>query len=91
MAAVHQSARLKELFGLFVHEQLDPMRRIYQRAQERGEVRADVNVDIAHKLVSGTVFFSLLMEGELLAPDDLRTSVDLVLGGILDPTYTPGS
>jgi len=91
VAAVHQSPRLKELFNAFVHEQLEPLRIIYQRAQDRGEVRADVNIDIAHKLVTSTVFFSLLMEGELLPPDDLRTSVDLVLHGIVDPTYTPRS
>ncbi len=90
-AAVRQHPRLGELFNTFVDEQLDPMRKMYQRAQARGEVRAEVNVELAMKLVSGTMFYAILMEGRLLPPEDLRTSVDLVLDAILDPAYEPPS
>lgn len=91
VAAVRQHPRLGELFEAFVEEQLDPMRAMYVRAQARGEVRAEVDVELAMKLVSGAMFYAILIEGRLLPPDDLRTSVDLVLDAILDPAYTPPS
>lgn len=83
IAAVHQSPQLAELFSQFVTEQMQPLYRIYARAKERGQLRADVDVEQAASLIAGSLFFNILFRGELMSADDLRHAVSCVLDGIL--------
>ena len=83
IAAVNQSPALGEMFARFVDEQMQPLYTIYERARDRGQMRADVDVHLAPTLLAGSIFFSLLFRGVLLSPEDLRRNTDYILEGLL--------
>ena len=58
------------------------VRRIVERAVERGEVRPDVDVDLVHELLFGPVYYRLLLGGGELDKRLAERIVDAVLPGI---------
>lgn len=89
VGAVHQNAQLEALFARFVDEQMQPLYTVYARARDRGEMRAGFDVQLAAKLLAGTIFFSLLIEGKSFPPEHLRASIEMVTSGLVDPAYVP--
>lgn len=91
-------ARVQALRGLMVEAQLDPefavlfqswvaerralVGRLLQRGLERGEIRADVDLDYAIDLVFGPFWYRLLVGHAPLRPADARRHVALVVKGI---------
>jgi len=73
----------------FVEQRRAPMRAAFERAIARGEVPAELDVEIALDLIYGPVYHRLL-HGHAPLTDRLATSVvDLALTGILTPPSAP--
>jgi AcrR family transcriptional regulator len=61
----------------------EPFVRIFERARERGEISADVDVDLAADLVVGPISVTLFFRGGTPSPAMVGPIVDLALRGIL--------
>ena len=83
VAGVYQSPSLKQLFESFVDEQMEPLVELYARAARRGELRDDVDPVLAADLLAAVIFSRLLLRGEVLPPEQLEASIDVVLSGVL--------
>jgi hypothetical protein len=53
------------------------VRRLLERGITRGDIRADVDVELAHELLFGPVYYRLLLSG---APLDKRVASRIVDG-----------
>ena len=62
------------------------VRRVLERAVERGELRADVDVDLVHELLFGPVYYRLLLSGGPLDKGLATRIVDAVLPAIRSAT-----
>lgn len=58
------------------------MRDALERGKERGEIRADADLDLAVDALHGAVFYRLLLSGEPLDRQFTEQLADQVLGGI---------
>lgn len=58
------------------------LHRILERATERGEVRADLDIDLVHELLFGPVYYRLLLSGGPLDKGLAARIVDAVLPAI---------
>jgi len=58
------------------------VRRVLERAVERGELRPDVDVDLVHELLFGPVYYRLLLSGGALDKGLAARIVDAVLPAI---------
>ena len=67
----------------FVEPRRDAMRAVFARAAERGEVPADLDVEVALDLIYGAVYHRLLHGHAELSDRFARDVVDLALNGIL--------
>jgi AcrR family transcriptional regulator len=62
------------------------VRRVLERAVERGELRPDVDVDLVHELLFGPVYYRLLLSGGALDKGLAARIVDAVLPAIRSGT-----
>jgi AcrR family transcriptional regulator len=53
-----------------------------ERAQERGEVRADVDVQSLIDLLYGAIYYRLLLHTRPLEPEQIDPSLDIVFNGL---------
>lgn len=60
-----------------------PFVRIFERARERGEISAEVDLDLAADLVVGPISVMLFFRGGTPTPERVGPIVDLALRGIL--------
>jgi hypothetical protein len=67
----------------FVEQRRGPMRLAFARAVERGEARADLDVDVALDLIYGPLYHRLLHGHAPLTDRFAQAVVDLALDGIL--------
>ena len=67
----------------FVEPRRDAMRAVFARAAERGEVAADLDVEVALDLIYGAVYHRLLHGHAELTDRFARDVVELALNGIL--------
>jgi len=65
-----------------VSMRLAEVRRLIERAIERGEVRSDVDVVLVHELLFGPIYYRLLLSGGKLDRRLAERVVDAVLPGI---------
>ena len=61
----------------------EPFVRIFERARDRGEISADVDIDLAADLVVGPISVALFFRGGTPSPKMVGGIVDLALSGIL--------
>jgi AcrR family transcriptional regulator len=69
------------------HRDVVPTRRsamlaALERGRERGEIRGDVDLEVAVDALHGAVFYRLLLSGEPLDDEFARRVADQVLGGL---------
>lgn len=62
---------------------LSETRRVIERGITRGELRADVNVELVHELLFGAVYYRLLLSGGPLDSRLVERIVDAVLPGLM--------
>jgi AcrR family transcriptional regulator len=74
----------------FVEERREPMHAALTRAIERGEARADIDIDVALDLVYGPLYHRLLHGHAPLTDRFAQQVVDLALTGILDHDHDHG-
>jgi AcrR family transcriptional regulator len=67
----------------FVEPRRDAMRAVFARAAERGEVPADLDVEVALDLIYGAIYHRLLHGHAELSDRFVRDVVELALHGIL--------
>lgn len=85
-ATVDEAARNPELrsrLDAFIDARRGPVRNALRRAAARGELRADVDVELVLDLLSGPVFTRVLVTGRPLGAGLAAAIVDTVLGGVL--------
>lgn len=79
----------EELIAAFRENWLTPRRedakRIFQRGVERGELRADVDVEIAIDALYSPLFYRLLLKHQSLTKNFVNELVDVVMKGIAKP------
>ena len=74
---------LSELFEPVSKDRRQPLVRAFERAVDRGEVRADLDVELAADLVVGPIAVALFFKGGRIHPRMVGPIVDLALTGIL--------
>ncbi len=74
---------LSELFQPVSKSRRQPLLRTFARAVDRGEVAADLDVDLAADLVVGPIAVALFFKGGRINPRMVGPMVDLALQGIL--------
>jgi AcrR family transcriptional regulator len=83
-ALVEAGDRDEELRGLvhdFLAERMAPVRRLLAEAAARGELRADLDVDVAVSMLAGPVFYRRLVSREELGAEFAEAVVARFLAG----------
>jgi AcrR family transcriptional regulator len=62
------------------------VRRVLERAIERGEVRPDIDTDLVHEMLFGPVYYRLLLSGGELDPNFAAGIVDTILPALRPPS-----
>ena len=65
--------------GRVVAARVAEVRRLVERGIERGELRPDADLELAHELLFGPIYYRLLLSGEPLEPGLAERVVDAVL------------
>ena len=86
LAAARVNPELGEDFDRYLHARRRPLREVLRRARERGELDADVDLDLVHDLLIGPIMYRALVRG---AKPDARM-VDSLIGLVLRAT-TPAT
>jgi AcrR family transcriptional regulator len=73
-----------------VHPRRDQAREIFGRAIERGEIPADLDVEVALDLIFGPLYYHLLQIHAPLDDDFVQAAIDLALTGIKGPSGAGG-
>ena len=73
---------LSELFEPVSKGRRQPLVRAFERAVDRGEVAADLDVELAADLVVGPIAVALFFKGGRLNPRMVGPMVDMALSGI---------
>lgn len=84
-ATVDEAARNPELrarLDEFIDARRAPVRHALERAAERGELRADVDIELVLDLLAGPVFTRVLVTGRPLGDHLAAAIVDAVLAGV---------
>ena len=86
-AAAHHDPELRKAFRRFMGNRGSVMRRVLERAQRRGELRPDADLELIVDTLYGLVLFRALLSGGDLDRPQAEELADLVLGG----SGAPGS
>jgi AcrR family transcriptional regulator len=85
-----ESAGDPDMHTIFYENLVAPRRavmaEVLRRGVERGELRADLDVELAIDMLTGPWVYRLLISGGDLAAIDPRPLLDLILGGIAAPS-----
>jgi AcrR family transcriptional regulator len=81
---------LSELFEPVMRGRRQPLTRALERGVERGELPADLDLELAADLVVGPIAVRLFFAGSRLTPDLVEPMVELALSGLLPRSDTGG-
>lgn len=73
---------LAQLFGPVMRGRREPLMRALERARQRGELPADLDLGLASELLVGPIAVRLFFTGRSLHPDLVDPIVDLALRGL---------
>jgi AcrR family transcriptional regulator len=82
VAAVDADPQLAELMDVYLHARREPMRTVLRRGVERGELPADLDVELVADLFAGPLFYRRLVARRPASDEYVRTIVDLILAGL---------
>ena len=74
--------RLAERLRSFVSDRRTPVAQVLDRAKARGEVAADLDVELAIDLLTGPIMYRLYFSGQPVDAPLVEALVDRVLGAI---------
>ena len=84
VAAIARSETIAAAFrGGFVAARRSALRHVLERWRDRGELRADVNLEILMDMINGPLFYRFLMRGETVSDEVIQASLDVLLSGIV--------
>jgi AcrR family transcriptional regulator len=66
----------------YVTERRQPIRNVLERARQRGEIRDDLDVELAIDLIMGPVVTRLFFTGGVVTTDEVAPMVALALSGL---------
>jgi len=78
-----QNPELRELLGPVMAGRRQPLMRALERAKERGELRADVDLGQASELLVGPIAVRLFFTGARVTPEMVDPMVEFALRGLL--------
>lgn len=78
-----QDEAFRTLKNDFVAERHQPLRTVLELARARGELDADLDLDIAADMVEGPLAVRSLLKGVPIQPNEIPQYVDAVLAGLL--------
>ncbi len=88
-----ESAGDAEMHAIFYENLVAPRRavmaEVLRRGVERGELREDLDVELAIDVLTGPWVYRLLISGGVMPSTDPRMLLDLVMGGIEHPSGKP--
>jgi hypothetical protein len=73
---------LAELFNPVLRQRRSPLMTALERAQARGEIPADTDLELAADLIVGPIAVRLFFTGRRVQPKLVDPLVDMALGGI---------
>jgi AcrR family transcriptional regulator len=76
----------RSLKNEFAQERHNPIRTCLELAQARGELREDLDLDLAFDVIEGPFATKRLMRGEPILPEQIPIYVDYVLYGLKGPS-----
>jgi AcrR family transcriptional regulator len=85
LAAARSKPELEATLQETLNVRRRPLRELLERAQARGEVSADLDLDIAMDLLTGPMFFRFLISGAAVDEPFLTCLRDVVLAGLEKP------
>jgi len=77
-------ADLAELHGEMVHHFMTPTHQVLTRARDRGELRGDVDVELATEFIYGALFHRRLVVHGTNTPQEVDQLIDLVCTGLTE-------
>ncbi len=83
------NTELSKVFDPVSKERRVPLMRALERAVARGEIAADVDLELAADLVVGPIAVCLFFKGGRLNPKMVGPMVDLALAGLARPPVAP--
>jgi AcrR family transcriptional regulator len=81
-AAVDADPQLAELMDVYVHARREPMRTVLRRGIERGQLSADVDVELVIDLLAGPLFYRRLVTRRPGDPGYVRALIDVAFAGL---------
>ena len=82
IAAAKVNPEVREAYQAFITERRLPMRSLLERAVARGELSADIPLDIVHDLLVAPVTYRWMVTDAPVDEDVHSTIIDLVLAGL---------
>ncbi|QXC63098.1 TetR/AcrR family transcriptional regulator [Aquihabitans sp. G128] len=73
---------LAEQLQAFVSDSRARARTVLRRGQERGEVRADADLELCIDLLTGSLIYRMVFRGAAVDAATVRAAIDLVLGSV---------
>lgn len=90
ITALGRDAEFAEGFReLFIGPKIASTRLLYERAQERGEIRNDLDLDIVGPALPGIVLHRQFIMGQPPTPESITKVIDqVILPAVLNPSHT---
>ena len=82
IAAAKVNAEVQDAYRAFIAERRRPMRTVLDRAVSRGELAADIPIDVVHDMLIAPVTYRWLVTDAAVDEDIQSTIIDLVLAGL---------
>jgi AcrR family transcriptional regulator len=80
ITAIHRDEEFAAAYRRdFVGPKIEAARTIYQRAQERGELRSDIDVELLSAALPGIVLHRVYILGELPTPELIAKVIDQII------------
>jgi len=85
LAASDQDAELHRVLDDMNEQRLTPVRTVLELARARGEIRDDVDLDVAIDLIHGPLFLRTMIRQLPMTPEMLEAVIDLVVTALAAP------
>lgn len=85
MQAAIDDPDLREALNALTRERSRPVRDTLEKARERGEITADIDIDHAADLIEGPIVYRYMIRGDAFTQHDLDAILGLIVAGLTRP------
>jgi len=82
LQATDEQPMLREAIEHLLHERSQPLRNLLERARDRGELRDDVDIDLAADAIEGPLVYRFMMRAEPFDQAEMDHLLDTVVAGL---------